>query len=177
MKSLKDQLLKAGLTDKQSVNKTRKKNKQPQKPKAERGKLSASAQQAELRLKEKALRDKQLNKQRQLESEKKAKIAQIRQLIDSAKIEREEGDIAYRFTDQNKIRTIYVNADQQKQLANNRIAIVRNPGDVFELVPKVVAEKIVQRDASYVIAIDDAQSEPEGEDPYADYQIPDDLIW
>ena len=177
MKSLKDQLFKAGLTDKQSVKNARKPKKQPQKPKAERGQLSASAQQAEKLLREKAIKDTQLNQQRQEEAEKKAQLAQIKQLVQSSKIDREEGEVAYRFGDHNKIKTIYVTVEQQKQLAQNRIAIVRLEDDIFELVPKVVAKKIAQRDATYVIANEDTKSEPGGEDPYADYQIPDDLVW
>lgn len=177
MKSLKDQLFKAGLTDKQSVKNARKQKKQPQKPKAERGQLSDSAKQAEKLFREKAIRDTRLNQERQLEAGKKAQWAQIKQLIECSKIDRGEGEIAYRFTDNGKIKTIYVTAEQQKQLAQNRIVIVRLEQSSFEIVPKIVAAKIAQRDASYVIANEEPQSKPDGEDPYADYQIPDDLVW
>jgi len=51
-------------------------------------------------------------------------------------------------------------------------------GDKYELVPTPVAEKIQQRDVSYVITqVLSAPIETDEEDPYADYQIPDDLMW
>ena len=49
--------------------------------------------------------------------------------------------------------------------------------DVFELVPKVVATKITERDAARVVVNEQADSNPKEDDPYADYEIPDDLMW
>jgi hypothetical protein len=50
--------------------------------------------------------------------------------------------------------------------------------DSYELVPMVVADKIRQRDESYVIVSQQPQaSVDEADDPYADYKIPDDLMW
>lgn len=177
MKSLKDQFLKAGLTDKQSVKDARKQKKQPQKPKSARGESSRSAKLAEQTLRDKAVKDKQLNQQRQLETEKKAQLAQIKQLVASSLIDRTDGELAYNFTSAGKVKKIYVTEDQQKQLSMNQIAIICLATDTFELVPNKVAEKIAQRDASFVIVSDDAEQDIQGDDPYADYQIPDDLIW
>lgn len=48
----------------------------------------------------------------------------------------------------------------------------------YELVPLKVAEKIRELDASVVIALHVPEKKPVAEDdPYADYQIPDDLMW
>jgi len=42
----------------------------------------------------------------------------------------------------------------------------------------LVAEKIAERDSSSVIRNDNvSDSEVSADDPYADYEIPDDLIW
>ena len=177
MSSLKDQLLAAGLTDKQSVKNARKK-KQPKVPKKQRGALSESAKQAEQARLEKANRDKQLNQQRQLEAEKKARFAQVKQLVEQSKIEREDDNVAYSFTYNKKVKNIHVSAEQQKRLALGQICIVALPNERFELVPKVVAEKIAQRDEAYVIQNVEQTSETlTQDDPYADYQIPDDLMW
>ena len=181
MKSLRNQLLKAGLTDKQSVKNVRKqKQKQIKKPKAQRGELSDSAKQvAQVRL-EKENKDKELNRQRQLAVEKKAQAAQIKQLVQSSKIDRRDGELAYNFNVDGKIKKVYVTAEQQKQLMRNQIGIIMLTEDQFELVPSIVAEKIAQRDESYVVTenkTDESAHTLEPDDPYADYKIPDDLIW
>lgn len=179
MKSLRDQLLTAGLTDQKSVKNVRKqKQKQNKKPKKERGDTPEIARQVEQAQRDKANRDKELNRLRQLEVEKKAHFAQIRQLIDTSKIDRTDGEVTYHFTIDGKVKSIHVTAEQQKQLARNQIAIVISDVDQVELVPRVVAEKIAQRDTSRII--ENRTEEPDTvaeDDPYADYQIPDDLVW
>ena len=53
-------------------------------------------------------------------------------------------------------------------------------GQGYELVSKPVADRITHRDAECIIINEDSikteQSQDE-DDPYADYKIPDDLIW
>jgi len=49
-------------------------------------------------------------------------------------------------------------------------------GDATELVPRVIADKIAERDASLVVQVKKA-AEVDPDDPYAAYQIPDDLMW
>jgi len=46
------------------------------------------------------------------------------------------------------------------------------------VVPEKVARKIMERDESAVISLHDRQQDDVGEDdPYAGYEIPDDLMW
>ena len=183
MKSLKDQLLKAGLTDKQSLKNAHKQGKKGlTKPKNQRGQASESAKQAEQARIEKTNRDKELNRKRQLAIEKKARHSQIGQLVQSSKIDREGGELAYNFThaldgQSAKIRKLYVTEEQQKQLSKNQIAIVALGSDQFELVPTIVAKKIAVQDPQYIIDNKSADLEPLADDPYADFQIPDDLVW
>ena len=40
-----------------------------------------------------------------------------------------------------------------------------------------VAEKIMQRDASCIVSDATTRLETEEDDPYADYKVPDDLMW
>jgi uncharacterized protein YaiL (DUF2058 family) len=47
----------------------------------------------------------------------------------------------------------------------------------YELVPRVIADKIAERDASLVVRVNKTTTEVEGDDPYAAFQIPDDLMW
>ncbi|TKB52732.1 DUF2058 domain-containing protein [Ferrimonas aestuarii] len=173
--SLADQLLKAGLADKKSVQKAKKEKHKQRKSK--QVVTDESKVLAEQRRQEQAQRDRELNQKKQQEADAKAILAQIKQLIDTSKQDRSRGEIAYNFSDNGKITKIYVTEAQQRGLINGQLAIVIQ-GDNYELVPTKVAEKIEQRDASIVIALPKAEVEtPEEDDPYADYQIPDDLMW
>lgn len=176
MSSLKDQLLKAGLVKKAEVKRTPKK-KAPTQAKKNRNKASEATLRAQRAMLDKAKKDKALNERRRLEAEKKARQAQVKQLVDSAKLERREGETPYNFTFKKKVKTIYVTAEQHKQLSKDQLAIVAMTKEIFELVPKKVAEQIAQRDASYIVKIEYSTTTPSENDPYADYQIPDDLVW
>lgn len=172
--SLKDQLLKAGLADAKKARRAEHEKRQMAKdPNAETAeKLAAKA------LAEKAERDRELNRQQQEEKEKRAVAAQIRQLIERHRIARQGGDVSYQFTDAKKVKKLYVTPAQQAQLANGQVAIVRL-GEGYELVPTVVAEKIRQRDEACVVLLNTRKPVAAGDedDPYAAYQIPDDLMW
>jgi len=180
MASLQDQLLKAGVVDKKKVNQVKhqkhKATKQQPKGKPRVDEVKEAAAQA---LAEKAARDREINQDRQREAEKKAIRAQIVQLVEMNRIGREGGDIPYQFSDGSKVKKLYVNMKLHKQLGTGVIAIARL-GEGYELVPAVVADKIRQRDES-VIVVHNLRSSPGQDDleddPYAQYQIPDDLMW
>jgi uncharacterized protein YaiL (DUF2058 family) len=61
-------------------------------------------------------------------------------------------------------------------LVAGRLAIVAHGGG-FELVPRVVADKIAERAPDSVVRVTKASTEVEADDPYADYKIPDDFNW
>lgn len=171
--SLKDQLMKAGLADAKKARRAEhEKRVQAKDPNAENA--NTLAQKA---LAEKAERDRELNRARNAEMEQKALAAQIRQLIEQHRIDRKSGDVSYQFTDQRKIKKLYVTQAQQDQLARGQIAIVRQE-ESYELVPTVVAEKIRTRDETVIALLNTRSSTQDSEDdPYAAYQIPDDLMW
>jgi uncharacterized protein YaiL (DUF2058 family) len=50
-------------------------------------------------------------------------------------------------------------------------------GGATELVPRVIADKIAERDASLVVRVNKPSTEIDADDPYAAFQIPDDLMW
>ena len=79
-------------------------------------------------------------------------------------------------TSDKQIKKIYVSASVQTDLVRGRLAIVKL-GEEYELVPAPVADKISQRDEGYVLSQQAATQEVDEDDPYADYQIPDDLMW
>ena len=118
-----------------------------------------------------------LNKQQQEVVERKAIQAQISQLITMNRIKRESGDIAYQFTDGTRIKKIYVTEQLQKDLVNGRLAIAKL-GNEFELLPSSAAEKIRQRDPQVIVLLNTYEvTGVDEDDPYAEYQIPDDLMW
>ena len=174
--SLHDQLLKAGLVDKKKVQAS-KKQKHKQRT---QGKGISEAEQAKLDAQkareEKAARDRELNRQRKEEADRKAIAAQIRQLIELNRVKDRDGEAAYNFTDQRKIKRIYVTDTLVDQLSRGLLAIV-SLDEQYELVPRVVAEKIRQRDESVIIQLIEASVQEDEDDPYAEYQIPDDLMW
>ena len=173
-----DQLLKAGVVTKDKVNKVNKsKHKQArQQPKnavtEEEQRKREIKQAAAL----KAERDRELNRLKVEEENKKAIAAQIRQLVEMNRLPSGEGDTAYNFADDNKVKHVYVTAEVRRQIINGRLAIVRVDGR-YEIVPKAVADKIMQRDASFIVLSNEATQADDEDDEYADFKVPDDLMW
>lgn len=178
MASLQDQLLKAGLVDQKKASKA-KKAKHQQAKKREKNKVETvdearlAAQQAQA---EKVARDRELNAQHKAEAERKAVAAQVRQLIEMNRQPSGEGDVSYSFTDGALVKSLYVNDTQQKQLCNGRLCIVRLD-EGYALIPTAVAEKIRQRDEAFVILSNQPTETADEDDPYAEFQVPDDLMW
>ncbi|EGV52504.1 nucleoprotein/polynucleotide-associated enzyme [Candidatus Endoriftia persephone str. Guaymas] len=177
--SLQDQLLQAGMIAKQKAKKIKKaKHKQDkQQRKTKRPVSDQVKQQAQQAQQQKVARDRELNRQKQQAAEQRAVVAQIRQLIEQNQVSVEEGaEIAYNFTDGSKIRRIHVSEGQHALLSNGRLAVVRQ-GEGYAMVPAVVAEKIRQRDASVILVLNESQPQDDEDDPYADFKVPDDLMW
>lgn len=180
MTSLKDQLLKAGLIDpkkaKQAEKEKRKEANQARRTgHSEQDEVKAAAKAA---LEAKAERDRELNRQRDQEAEQKALQAQIRQLAQNHRQSKGPGDMEYNFTHDSRIKKIRVSKQVHRQIVLGHLAIVC-VGETYELVPRIVAKKIAQRDpASVLVDNYNAQStEVVEDDPYKDYVIPDDLMW
>ncbi len=178
MVSLQEQLLKAGLVDKNKA-KTINQDKSKQKKIERRTGVQSvnEAREAALEVQRKnAERARELNAQRDAAAKQKAILAQIAQLVQNNKQSKGKGDIAYNFTFGTKIERIYVSSAVQAHLMAGRLVIVRQ-GDNFELVPRVIADKIAERDASLVVQVKKPSQETDADDPYADFKIPDDLMW
>lgn len=128
-------------------------------------------------------RDKQLSEQQKQAALSKEYKAQVKQLIEMNRIDISKGDIGFNFTDNNLIKKLYVDKLTQSQLINGRLAIARLVVDGsseagYAIIPASVADKIAQRDAdSIVLNSALSQEEQDEEDPYADFKVPDDLMW
>ena len=66
---------------------------------------------------------------------------------------------------------------QRAQVISGVLAVVRFD-QTYELVPSVTAEKIARRDPGCVLVfnVPSSQGNPQN-GPYADYPVPDDLMW
>jgi uncharacterized protein YaiL (DUF2058 family) len=178
MVSLQEQFLKAGLVDKNKV-KLANQDKSKQK-KVERRTGTHSVDEARVAALEtqrkNAERARELNAQRDAAATQKAIVAQIAQLVQKNRQSKGNGDIAYNFTHDKKIERLYVSAAVQAHLMAGRLVIVCQ-GGATELVPRVIADKIAERDASLVVRVNKTSNEIDADDPYAAFQIPDDLMW
>jgi uncharacterized protein YaiL (DUF2058 family) len=177
MVSLADQLLKAGLVDKKKVTQAKQQKVKQTKDDRRSGTVSVDeAREAALELQRKnAERARELNAQRDAAAQQKAIAAQIAQMVQKNRQSKGNGDVAYNFTHGTKIDRIYVSSQVQQHLQAGRLAIVCLNG-ATELVPAVIADKIAERDASLVVRAKKVQ-QVEEDDPYAAFQIPDDLMW
>jgi uncharacterized protein YaiL (DUF2058 family) len=176
--SFGDQFLKAGLVNKTQLSKAQKsKNKQEklkQKQKIEVvDEAAAAARQAAA---EKVARDRELNRRQKEDAEHRAVLAQVRQPIELNRVSRNDGEVGYNFQDGKAVRKIFVTADVHDRLARGLLAIARLD-DGYEVIPSVVAEKIMLRDESCIVSNATTQLESGQDDPYVDYKVPDDLMW
>lgn len=179
--SLQDQLKNSGLIDdkkakqlKRAKNKQEKLARKTKNPEVDERKLELERAKAE-----KIAKDRQLNLEKNKQAEKRALAAQVKQLIEM-NIVAKDGDQKFSFTDTSVIKHIYVSQTQIDQLSRGQLAIVtQKEGQKLNhvLVPMGVAKKIQQRDAEGVVFEAQQNSVSEEDDPYADFQIPDDLTW
>ena len=176
--SFGDQFLKAGLVNKTQLNKA-KKSKSKQQKQRDKQKLEVvdeAAVAARQAAAEKAARDRELNRRQKEELERRAVQAQVRQLIELNRLPREEGELGYNFQDGTAIKKVFVSPQVHDKLARGLLAIARLD-DQYEVIPSTVAEKIMLRDATCIVSNAVSQLEEGEDDPYADYKVPDDLMW
>jgi len=201
--SLQDQFLAAGLVKKQKA-----KNIQTAKKKAvkqsrankvelvnEATELAKKAQQ------EQRAKSQQLNQQHKKALDKKASLAQIRQIISLNSIPKastgsvEDELLSYNFTHNNKIKTLTVSAENHGLITRGVIAIAylvssEQQGVDYHLIPAAAAKKIKQRDSEFIVLLNDFVPKNSGgkqvnkeadndqeDDPYSGFEVPDDLMW
>lgn len=177
--ALQEQLLKAGLTSekklKEQAHAKHKQKKQAGKGAAES--LSEDKLAAQQALQEKAERDRLLAEQQKQAQAAREAASQIRQIIAHYRQSRDNGDIAYNFSDAGVVRKLFLSALLRERVIKGHLIIVRS-GDGYELVPQVAAAKIEARDpATIVVWNKPAADDVPEDDPYKDFPIPDDLMW
>lgn len=173
--TLQEQMLKAGLVTSKKMAKVQRTAKKSRVQAREAREAVEENKKAQLE------RDKLLSEQQKQATLSKEYKAQVKQLIEMNRVMPAKGDIDFNFTDNNVIKNIVVDKLTQSQLINGRLAIARlDSADKTEyaIIPASVADKITQRDVDCIL-LNNALSETEQDedDPYADFKIPDDLMW
>ncbi|WP_312816846.1 DUF2058 domain-containing protein [Atlantibacter subterraneus] len=175
--TLQEQMLKAGLVTSKKMAKVQRTAKKSRVQAREAREAVEENKKAQLE------RDKQLSEQQKQAVLSKEYKAQVKQLIEMNRITVAKGNIEFNFTDSNLIKKVVVDKTMQAQLINGRLAIARlavDGKDTFDyaIIPASVADKIAQRDAdSIVLNSALSQEEQDEDDPYADFKVPDDLMW
>lgn len=183
-KSLQDQLLGAGLIDSKKARQISKENRKAKKEKKRLQDNSPSETQAAIQeaLRQKQERDRELNLKLKEEADKKALAAQVSQLVDHYKLKREAGDLEYNFKVGTTIKKMRVTQKTLDEIARGRLCIVQR-GETFDVIPRPIADKIRERDASVIVVYNainegNASTSVESDDDYyAQFEIPDDLVW
>jgi len=175
--TLQEQLLKAGLVTTKKMAKVQKTAKKS------RVQAREAREAVEENKKAQVERDKQLSEQQKQAALSKEYKAQVKQLIEMNRIDISKGNIGFNFTDNNLIKKIEVDKATQAQLISGRLAIARLVVDnssesEYAIIPAIVADKIAQRDANSIVLNSAlSQEDQDEEDPYADFKVPDDLMW
>ena len=175
--TLQEQMLKAGLVTSKKMAKVQRTAKKSRVQTREARAAVEENKKAQLE------RDKQLSEQQKQAALSKEYKAQVKQLIEMNRITISRGSIDFNFTDNNFIKKIAVDKVTQAQLISGRLAIARlvtdsNGESEYAIIPASVADKIAQRDAASIVLNSALSQEAQDEDdPYADFKVPDDLMW
>jgi uncharacterized protein YaiL (DUF2058 family) len=175
--TLQEQMLKAGLVSSKKMAKVQRTAKKSRVQAREAREAVEENKKAQLE------RDKLLSEQQKQAALSKEYKAQVKQLIEMNKITIARGNIDFNFTDNNLIKKVVVDKLTQAQLISGRLAIARlvaegSADPVYAIIPASVADKIAQRDASSIVLNSAlSQEEQDEDDPYADFKVPDDLMW
>ncbi|OEF30140.1 DUF2058 domain-containing protein [Vibrio rumoiensis] len=174
--TLQEQMLKAGLVNSKKLEKAKKSSKKS------RVQAREAREAVEANKKAQIERDKALSAEQKQQTLTKELKAQVKQLIEMNRVDTKDGDIGYNFTDGTTVKKLYVDKFTQNQLTNGRLAIARfaavNSEDEYVVIPASVADKIALRDENSIVLNNVLTQEAEDEDdPYADFVVPDDLMW
>ncbi|MGL4474149.1 MAG: DUF2058 domain-containing protein [Shewanella sp.] len=178
--ALQEQLLKAGLASKQKARDVKTQQRRQKKAKVDDGSSEFKQQVAEQKLAQ-AAKDKALNEERFAKAQAQGQVRSlITEFTRSALTIPTSGDVKFNFTLGTKIYSIYLTEALQQSLLRGQLGIVRYE-DKSYLVPHKLAERVqllVPEWCGYLWTKENNTQEIiEQDDPYADYVIPDDLIW
>lgn len=124
-------------------------------------------------------RDRRLNNRREEQRVAREREAAIAQIIAGNRVPHDSqaaDTVPYNYTVEKKIRRINVTDAQRRELAAGRLGIARYQGK-STLVPRATAERLAEMIPNRVWLVTDSGEATDPDDPYADYPVPDDLMW
>lgn len=174
--SLRDQLLSLGLISQKQARQTKQQEQQRQ-FRDRSSKVPPAPTKAQHAQHAKAAHDQELNRKREEKARRRARLAEIHQIVEQNRLPRLENDDHFSFIDGRNIRRMAVDPSRREQLMSGELAIVRFKGH-YAVVPAAIAERIRERDPNMVVPHLQAQTAaPPVDDAYKDFVVPDDLIW
>lgn len=180
--ALQEQLLKAGLAKKSQASAAAREQVKARQGKGESSSAQIQREAAEARA-EKAERDRALAAERNAQARHGELKAQARQIIQAHAVPH-AGESEYRFNDGGAIRTLLINETLRKALSAGALVVVAL-GEGYAVLPRAAAEKVRERTPEAIV-VDHGEAgqsafastgNAEDDAYYAQFQIPDDLIW
>lgn len=154
-----DQLLKAGLVNKKQVNKL----KHEQRINRQQNTMESPSDES-IKAKQELLaheeRNRELNRQHNEAMRQREKLAQVKQIIETNRLVRDDRGEPYYFTVGNRIKKLFVSDEMTNQLSRGQLAIVRLDNS-YEIVTAKVANQIASRDKDAVVVFHQAVKEDE----------------
>ncbi|HLQ85043.1 MAG TPA: DUF2058 family protein [Salinisphaeraceae bacterium] len=182
--SLQEQLLKAGIAKPKQAKKARRDKARRNKAARRQGKPQATAEEQlsrEVAAAQAARQaaDRKRAQAANAERERREIKRQAIQIIDANRIDIEtppEDEPPYSYKIKGRIRRLPVSRAQRQRLAAGKLAIVRYDG-VTSLVDAATAERLEKLIPKSVFRNSTVAAAPDPDDPYAGYEVPDDLMW
>ena len=100
----------------------------------------------------------------------------MKQIVERCHLDLTGGEVSYNFVDGKVIKKLYVDAIQQAALSRGSLVIV-GLEEIYYVVPANVAMRIEERSCDTLIIRAESAADAPEDDPYADFVIPDDLMW
>jgi uncharacterized protein YaiL (DUF2058 family) len=181
MASLQEQLMNSGLINKQKAQQAQTEKRRQSKQKKKKGTVIATDIQRAVQEKAELQKQKDLEKN-QLTQEAlaiRAAHGKLIQMIAQHCEKNYQGELDYHFTYDNKVKRIAVTSEIKQGLIKGHFAIcVLN--EEFYLINKEAAQKLRDIDQSVLVALHDQTDvslQDDNDDPYAEFAVPDDLMW
>ena len=178
---LQEQLLKAGLVKKSKVSEVAREQHLARHAKG-RSTPSEIAADAERARTEKADRDRALEAERKAQMRAAELRAQARQIIADKQVAA-AGEIEYRFSHAGAIRSVRVDDEQRGRLSTGAL-VIAGIDTHFVLLPRAAGDKVRERDAGMIVldhgmaaGTEAVAAASEDDAYYAQFKVPDDLVW
>jgi uncharacterized protein len=176
--SLRDQLIQAGLVSEKQARAATEHKRPPQVSRKKPAPVSDQQRRLQAAQAEKAARDQALNRKQLEKAERRARRAEIRQLVEQHRVAPIESEDRFNFVDGSKIKRIAVTPALRASILSGDLLIVRSDNR-YDLLPAMAAERVRERDPSAVIRAESSAAETADsvDKDYQDFVVPDDLMW